>query len=260
MAGVVADCGIAVIRWKKGDNICALLPGGGYAEYATVDGGQCFPLPQGWGFIEGASLPEAICTVWHNVFQRGRLQKGENVLVHGGSSGIGTTAIQLANIWGAKVFATAGSAPKCKACIELGAVACVNYKVADFEESFKSEGVDLILDMVGGNYMEKNIRLLKEEGRLVFINALKGNKLEIDAFTIMQKRIYITGSRLRSRSISFKSDLIEEIVRELMGVFETRQFRPVIFQTFPLQKAYLAHRMMETDTHIGKIILVNCEV
>lgn len=255
VAGVIEQCGNAVERWRKGDKVCALLAGGGYAEYVTVAAGQCLPVPKGYNYTEAASLPETIFTVWHNVFQKGKLQAGEHFLVHGGSSGIGITAIQLAKAFGAKVFATAGSSEKCNTCIFLGADRCVNYKEADFETELKSEGADVILDMIGGDYLPGNIRLLRPEGRLIFINAMKGNKAELDVMAVAYKRLTLTGSTLRNREISFKTALAEEIEARVWPLLENGSFRPVIYQIFPFAQAYKAHELLESSEHIGKIVL-----
>ena len=256
MAGVIEACGAHVERWQKGEAVCALLPGGGYAEYVVVDARHCLPLPQGWSFEEAASLPETVFTVWHNVFQRGQLKAGENFLVHGGSSGIGITAIQLAKALGARVFATAGSAEKCRACEELGAERCLNYKTEDFEEALKPEGLDVILDMVGGDYLPKNLNLLKPDGRLVFINAMQGAKGEFSMMQVMQKRLTLTGSTLRPRDADFKAALAAEIEQHVWPLLEAQKFKPVLSQTFPLEEAAQAHTLMESSAHIGKIVLL----
>jgi NADPH2:quinone reductase len=255
IAGTIVECGLNVSRWKKGDRVCALLSGGGYAEYASVNAGQCLPIPRNWDEIQACTIPETVFTVWHNVFQRGKLVANENLLVHGGSGGIGITAIQLAGAFGAKVFATAGSEEKCKACIEFGAVECINYKEKDFEKEFELSGMDVILDMVGGDYIPKNIRLLRPEGRLVFINSVKGGHGEFDIRTIMKNRLTITGSMLRSREISFKTSLAREIEDRVWPIIESGQFKAVIYKKFPLAEAAAAHALMESSEHIGKIVL-----
>ena len=257
VAGIIEKCGSAVTRWKVGDKLCALLTGGGYAEYVTAPAGQCLPLPKGWNFREAASLPETIFTVWHNVFQIAKLKAGEHFLVHGGSSGIGITAIQLAKAFGATVFATAGSTEKCTACISLGAYDCINYKEVDFETILKLKGVDVILDMIGGNYLPKNIRILRPDGRLVFINAMKGNPTELNVMEVMRKRLIITGSTLRNREVSFKSLLAKEIEEQVWPLLENGNFKPVIYRSFPLQEASKAHEALESSEHIGKIVLIN---
>ncbi|GGN10987.1 oxidoreductase [Dyadobacter beijingensis] len=264
VAGIIEQTGPDVTGWKPGDAVCALLAGGGYAEYALAHEGHCLPVPEGFGseaFIQAASLPETIFTVWHNVFQRGRLLAGERFLVHGGSSGIGITAIQIAKAFGAEVFATAGSDEKCAACDALGADRSINYKTSDFEEVLRKLGADVILDMVGGDYIPKNLRLLREEGRLVFINTMKGGKVkgadEVDFSLIMRKRLTITGSTLRNRGTAFKAALASEIRANVWPVLERGAFKPVIFRTFPLADAAAAHALMESSDHIGKIILLN---
>ncbi len=255
VAGVVETCGAAVRRWKPGDAVCALLAGGGYAEFVAVDTGHCLPIPPGWSFPEAAALPEAIFTVWSNVFQRGRLQAGERFLVHGGSSGIGMMAIQLAKAFGAKVSATAGSDEKCDACTAAGADYSINYQREDFEAALKDEGVDLILDMVGGDYVAKNLRLLQPDGRLVFINALKGGTAGFDVHQVMSRRLSISGSTLRSRESEFKTALAAEIEQRVWPLLGTRKLQPNVFKTFPLPAAADAHRLMESGRHIGKIVL-----
>ncbi|MCF0056805.1 NAD(P)H-quinone oxidoreductase [Dyadobacter sp. CY356] len=258
VAGTVEQIGSEVKNWKIGDRVCALLAGGGYAEYAVVNAQHCLSIPKQISFIEAASLPETVYTVWHNVFQKGKLQSGENFLVHGGSSGIGITAIQLAKGFGAKVFATAGSDEKCEACVSLGADLCINYKNEDFETALKDEGADVILDMVGGDYIPKNLRLLRVDGRMVFINTMKSNKAEgVDFGLIMKNRLTITGSTLRNRDISFKAELTKEILKNVWPLLESGKFKPVIYKEFPLEEAAKAHQLMESSDHIGKIVLTN---
>jgi putative PIG3 family NAD(P)H quinone oxidoreductase len=257
ITGIIESCGNAVTQWKQDDKVCALIPGGGYAEYAIVNASHCLPVPSNLNFAEAASLPETVFTVWHNVFQRGQLKSGENFLVHGGSSGIGITAIQIAKAIDAKVFVTAGSDEKCNACIELGADKCVNYKKENFEDVLKDDGADVILDMIGGDYVPKNIRLLKVDGRLVFINAMKGGKAEFDAIDVMRRRLTITGSTLRNRDAQFKAQLAEQVLQNVWPLIEQGKFKPVIYKTFPLEEASKAHELMESSVHIGKIILLN---
>jgi NADPH:quinone reductase len=237
--------------------VCALLGGGGYAEFALTLEDHCLPIPRGWDFQKAASLPETVLTVWHNVFERGRLKSGEHLLVHGGSSGIGITAIQLGKALGAKVSTTAGNEEKCRACVQLGADRAINYKAEDFEDVLKTEGVDLILDMVGGDYIPKNIRLLKDEGRLVFINAMKGGKAEWNALDIMRRRLTITGSTLRTRNADFKAALTSAVLQHVWPIIEAGDFKAMIYETFPLAEAAKAHELMESGRHIGKIVLVN---
>lgn len=255
VAGVVEAVGAAVTRWQPGDLVCALLGGGGYAEWAVVDARHCLPIPRGWSFTEAASLPETVFTVWHNVFQRGALQPHENFLVHGGSSGIGITAIQLAKAWGARVFTTAGSPEKCTRCLELGADRAINYKTEDFARILQAEGVDVILDMIGGDYINRNISILKPDGRLVFINATQGAKAEINALDLMRRRLTLTGSTLRPRDALFKAALTADIQQQVWPLVESGKFKPVIYQEFPLARAAQAHALMESSQHIGKIVL-----
>ena len=258
VAGIVVQCGAGTTQWKKGDKVCALLAGGGYAEYVTVKEGQCLPVPEGWSFAKAASLPETVCTVWYNVFERGRLQTGESLLVHGGSSGIGITAIQLAKASGCKVFVTVGTDAKGKACLELGADKYINYNIQDFEQELQ-EGADVILDMVGGNYLPKNINILHPEGRLVYINAMKKSTAQLDIPKVMQKRLTITGSTLRSREYAFKKGLIADVLKHVYPIIDSGKFKPVIYKTFPFESAPEAHELMESSEHIGKIILVREE-
>jgi putative PIG3 family NAD(P)H quinone oxidoreductase len=255
VGGVIEQCGPKVNRWKKGDKVCALLSGGGYAEYALAHEGTCLPVPGGWNFTQVSSLPETVFTVWHNVFQRGRLKRDEHFLVHGGSSGIGITAIQLAKAFGAKVFATAGSEEKCKVCLKLGADQCINYKKEDFEEALQSVGIDVILDMVGGDYVAKGVRLLNVDGRMVFINAMKGGDTQLNVLNVMRKRLTLTGSTLRNREVPFKAQLAAEVEKHIWPLLERGQFKPVIYKAYPLQEAAEAHRLMESSEHIGKIVL-----
>ncbi|MEO6549910.1 MAG: NAD(P)H-quinone oxidoreductase [Ferruginibacter sp.] len=242
-------------RWKTGDAVCALLAGGGYATYAVVDARHCLPIPDGFSFEEACTLPETVFTVWHNVFQRGALKANEHFLVHGGSSGIGVTAIQLAKAFGAMVFATAGSDEKCAACMHLGASLCVNYKEADFEKMLMPYRPDVILDMIGGDYTAKNIRLLNDDGRLIFINAMKSNKVEMDIMDLMKRRLTISGSTLRSRNANFKAALAAEIEKLVWPIINNGQFKPVIDRVYALEEASLAHERMESSGHIGKIVL-----
>jgi NADPH2:quinone reductase len=255
IAGIVEARGAQVTRWRPGDAVCALLPAGGYAEYAAVDAWHCLPVPVGLSMVEAAALPETVFTVWHNVFQRGGLRAGETLLVHGGSSGIGTTAVQLARALGSRVAVTAGDETKCSACRELGADWAINYKVQDFEEVLNEEGVDVILDMIGGDYTAKNLRLLNDDGRLVFINATQGSKGEFNALEVMRRRLTITGSTLRPRSADFKAALAAEVERRVWPLIVAGKFRPVIHSTFPLAEAAAAHQLMESSAHIGKIVL-----
>jgi putative PIG3 family NAD(P)H quinone oxidoreductase len=256
VAGVITECGLEVQRWKTGDKVCALIAGGGYAQYAVAYADHCLPIPANWSFAEASSLPETVFTVWHNIFQRGRLQPGENLLVHGGSSGIGITAIQLAKAFKANVFITAGTDEKCEACASLGADICINYNKDDFEQVLNTEGVDVILDMIGGDYVLKNIRLLKTEGRLVFINAMKGGEAVFNVADIMRGRLTITGSTLRNREPEFKAKLAADIEKNVWPLLANKTVKPVIYKQFPLAEAADAHSLMESSEHIGKIVLL----
>jgi NADPH:quinone reductase len=258
VSGTVAALGNNVDRWTIGDEVCALLSGGGYAEYAVAESAACLPLPKGMDLIEAAALPEAIFTVWHNVFDRGHLLPGETLLVHGGTSGIGTTAIQMAKAHGCEVIVTAGTEEKCSACLNLGADLAINYHDQNFVEIIRgrpSKGVDVILDMVGGPYIAKNLQCLRPDGRLVFIAFLGGSKAEVDFMTVMLKRLTITSSTLRSRSIAFKGGIAESVVKTVWPWIEEGQFRPKIDRILPLSEAAQAHRVMESSSHIGKILL-----
>jgi len=255
VAGVIESIGAKEQRWKVGDAVCALLPGAGYAEYAAVDGGHCLPVPSGWSFADAAALPEVVFTVWHNVFQRGRLMPEELFLVHGGSSGVGLAAIQLAHLTGARAFATAGSIEKCHACEEAGAERAINYRQEDFADALKPDGVDVILDMVGGDYVSKNLGLLRPEGRLIFINSVNGAQVGFNVRDVMMRRLTITGSTLRSREAAFKSALAAEVERHVWPLVEAGRFRANVFKTFPMEEVAEAHRLMESSQHIGKIVL-----
>jgi len=255
VAGVIEKTGEKVTAFNPGDKVFALLAGGGYAEYVKAPEGQILPIPDSFSFEEAAGLAETLYTVYHNIFQRAKLQKGERFLVHGGSSGIGITAIQLAKTMGAEVFVTVGSDDKGKKCIELGADHFVNYKKEDFFEVLKDKKIDVILDMIGGSYFEKNINILNEEGRLVYINAMNGNLVTLNIMQMMQKRISIMGSTLRSRDKIFKTALTKEIKEKILPLLAKRHLVPVIHQVFSLEKASEAHKLMESNQHIGKIIL-----
>jgi len=260
VAGTVIKAGADCTQWKVGDKVCALLSGAGYAEYCTVPEGQCLPVPENLSFIEAASLPETYFTVWSNVFDRGRLQPGERLLIHGGSSGIGVAAIQLAKAWGATVYVTAGSEVKCAFCEKLGADNAINYKTESFKDVIKQitqkKGVDVILDMIGGDYTPDNLEVLNEEGRLVLINFMKGDETTIKLSHIMRKRLTVTGSTLRSRDASFKAAIALQLKKYVWPWLSTGTVKPVIHANFPLKEAAAAHRLMESSTHIGKIVLV----
>jgi NADPH2:quinone reductase len=259
IAGTIVDIGANVTRWKVGDKVCALVMGGGYAEYCNVPEGQCLPISENLSFVEAASLPETFFTVWSNVFDRGHLQKGESLLVQGGSSGIGVTAIQMAKAWGCTVYATAGSDEKCKFCEELGAAKAINYKTENFADEIKkvtnNKGVDVILDMIGGDYTAPNLQSLAEEGRLVLINAMKGKDVNIDLSVVMRKRLTITGSMLRSREISFKAAIAQNLEKNIWPLLKSGEIKPIIYKVFPADQAAAAHQLMESSEHIGKMVL-----
>jgi putative PIG3 family NAD(P)H quinone oxidoreductase len=255
-AGTVAAVGPGVSRWKVGDAVCALLPGGGYAEYAVTHQDHALPTPAGLSMAEAAALCETAFTVWSNVFMRGRLKGGERFLVHGGSSGIGTTAIQLAHHFGARVFATAGSAEKCAACEGLGAERAINYRNEDCVEVLRAEGgADLILDMVGGPYLPRNVKALAEDGRLVQIAFLQGPKVELNFALMMVRRLTITGSTLRPQSDAAKAEIAAQLAEHVWPLYAAGRIRLVMDQTFPLEDAAAAHARMEASAHIGKIVL-----
>ena len=255
-SGIIFAIGKNVTNWDVGDEVCALLPGGGYAEYAVTQAGHCLPVPTGMSLKQAAALPETLFTVWSNVFQRGGLKPNEKFLVHGGSSGIGTMAIQLANLFGSEVYATAGSEAKCSACEELGAIRAINYNKEDFLEVIKSiGGVHLILDMVGGAYIEKNIKALVDDGRLVQIAFLKGAKVELNFAQIMTRRLTVTGSTLRPQSDLSKSQIASELLEKIWPLLSTGRINPVINSVFDLNDVSSAHLLMESSKHIGKIVL-----
>ena len=255
-SGIIFAIGENVTNWEVGDEVCALLPGGGYAEYAVTQASHCLPVPTGMSLKQAAALPETLFTVWSNVFQRGGLKPNEKFLVHGGSSGIGTMAIQLANLFGSEVYATAGSDAKCSACEVLGAIRAINYNKEDFLEVIKSiGGVHLILDMVGGAYIEKNIKALVDDGRLVQIAFLKGAKVELNFAQIMTRRLTVTGSTLRPQSDLSKSQIASELLEKIWPLLSTGRINPVINSVFDLNDVSSAHLLMESSKHIGKIVL-----
>ena len=259
VSGTIAAVGENVGDWREGQEVCALVAGGGYAEYCAAPAPQCLPVPRGLGLVEAAALPETFLTVWTNVFERGRLIPGESFLVHGGSSGIGTTAIQLARAFGARVFATAGSVDKCAVCQQLGAERAINYRREDFvsvvKEATGGSGVDVILDMIGGSYAERNQQALAIEGRLVQIGIMEGSKITLDLFQMMVRRQTITGSTLRARSVADKAAIARLVQEKAWPLIEAGSIRTVIDRTFPLAEVAAAHRLMESSQHIGKILL-----
>jgi NADPH2:quinone reductase len=258
VAGIVERTGAMVPHFKAGDEVCALLSGGGYAEYVSVPSLQCLPIPAGLSFEEAAALPETFFTVWNNVFDIGKFEADESVLVHGGSSGIGVAAIQMIKAMGGTVFVTAGTDEKCQACELLGADKAIHYQKEDFvteiNQLTEGKGVDIILDMVGGDYTEKNIKLLKPKGSLIMINAMKGRRAEVDLLQVMARQLLITGSTLRPQSPEHKGQIARNLTTHIWPLIPS-QIKPVIYRSFPLAQAEEAHRLMESSVHIGKIIL-----
>lgn len=259
IAGDIVALGDEVERYRIGDQVMALLAGGGYAEYAVVHETNALPLPKGYGYIEAAAIPETFFTVWHNVFERGGLKSGETLLVHGGSSGIGTTAIQLGKAFGAHVIATAGSPEKCEACLKLGAEKAVNYREEDFvaavKEATGGKGADVILDMVGGDYVDRNYKAAAEDGRIVQIAFLNGAKATVNVGILMTRRLTHTGSTLRPRSVEFKAGIAHQLEAKVWPLLAERQVAPVMDMIFPFKDAWRAHERMESSKHIGKIVL-----
>lgn len=257
IAGEVVATGEATTRYRAGDKLCALVPGGGYAEYCVVAEDNALPVPAGLSLIEAAAIPETYFTVWTNVFQRGRLQPGETILIHGGSSGIGTTAIQLAKAFGSNVVVTAGDDAKCAACLALGADLAINYRKQDFVAVLKEKDIapDVILDMVGADYVARNLRAIAMEGRIVNIAFQKGSKVEIDLMPLMLKRATLTGSTLRPRTVAQKAIIARELEEKVWPLLAQGRCKPQIYKTFPLAEAAEAHRLMESSVHVGKIVL-----
>ena len=259
IAGEIAAVGADVKSWRTGDRVCALVSGGGYAEYCAAPAPQCLPIPAGMDLVHAAAIPETFFTVWTNVFERGRLAAGESILIHGGSSGIGTTAIQLAHALGARVITTAGSDEKCAACASLGADVAINYRTADFvaavREATSGRGVDVVLDMVGGDYLQRNIECLAMDGRLVQIGQLGGATSQINTGLILQRRLWVTGSTLRARSVAEKGAIASAVHKSVWPLLEAGTVHVPVHATFPLAKAAEAHRVMESSAHIGKLVL-----
>ena len=259
VSGEVVAVGAEVSRWKVGDMICALCNGGGYADYTVAPASQCLPIPKGVSVLDAAALPEALFTVWHNVFQRAKLQADEHFLVHGGSSGIGTTAISLATAMGAKVYTTAGSEAKCAACEDLGAIKAVNYKTEAFEtllaDASNEHGMDVILDMVGGDYVQKDIKLAAADGRIVFIAFQAGFNAELNFLPVLMKRLTLTASTLRAQSAEQKAKMATEIEEQVLPLYSKGAIKPVIDQVFPFEDIAAAHARMESGAHIGKLLL-----
>jgi NADPH2:quinone reductase len=258
VAGEIAALGENVTDWKLGDKVCALVNGGGYAEYAVAPAAQCLPIPNGFSYVQAASLPETFFTVWHNLFQRANLKSGETLLIHGGTSGVGTTAIQLAITCGVNVFATAGSAEKCEAIKALGALA-IHYREQDFVAEVKAEtqgkGADVILDMVGGDYIQRNFSAAAKDGRIVNIAFLNGSKTEVDFMPLMLKRLTLTGSTLRGQSVHIKATIAQELKQHVWPLLNQQKIKPIIDSVFPFSEVVKAHERMESSLHIGKIVL-----
>lgn len=260
IAGTIETVGSSAGAWKVGDAVCALVAGGGYAEFCVAPAAQCLRVPKALTITEAAAVPETFFTVWTNVFERARLSRGESILIHGGSSGIGTVAIQLARAFGARVFATAGSPEKCALCQQLGAERAINYRTEDFVAVLRDSthgGVDVVLDMVGAEYFARNIDVLAVEGRLVQIATQRGAKTELSLPTIMQRRLTITGSTLRSRPVEQKGAIARALLEHVWPLLDAGTVKPVVYRTFELRRAGEAHRLMESGTHMGKIVLVN---
>jgi NADPH:quinone reductase len=259
IAGEVVALGSGTSRYRIGDKVCALVAGGGYAEYCTVAEANALPVPKGLTLAEAAAIPETFFTVWTNVFERGALKRGETLLVHGGSSGIGTTAIMLGAAMGARVFATAGSDEKCRACEALGAERAINYRSEDFADvvlaATGKKGADVVLDMVGGDYIARNIKVAARDGRIVNIAYLNGSKAEIDFLPVMLKRLTLTGSTLRIRPVAEKAKIAEALEKHVWPLIEEGKVKPQLFRAFPLKDAAAAHALIESSAHIGKIVL-----
>ena len=259
-SGTVVRTGDGVSQWQVGDQVCALMVGDGYSEYAAAPAVQCLPVPVGVSLVDAGGLPETFATVWTNVFERMQLQAGEVLLLQGGTSGIGITAIQLAKTFGAKVLATAGTGEKCRACVDYGADVAINYRTQDFvqigKEFTNGRGVDAILDMVGGNYIPPQLDLLAQEGRLCFVALMQGSRVEVDFGLIQRKHLTVTGSTLRPRTVAQKAVIIAALKETVWPLWASRKLRPFTYRQFPLVQAAEAHRLMESSRHIGKIVLV----
>jgi len=260
VAGTIESVATDVREWRAGDRVCALVSGGGYAEYVAAPAPQCLPIPRPLDFVSAAAIPETFFTVWTNVFERGRLQPSESILVHGGASGIGTAAIQLARAFGSTVFATAGTAEKCAACERLGAALAINYRETDFVSATRDatggRGVDVVLDIVGGDYVARNLDVLAMDGRLVQIAVIGGARAQLNLVPVLQRRLTLTGSTLRPRTVAEKGAIARGLRERVWPLFDAGTIAPVVHATFPLRAAAEAHRMMEADTHIGKLVLV----
>jgi putative PIG3 family NAD(P)H quinone oxidoreductase len=259
VAGEVLAVGADVKNWQAGDKICALTHGGGYADYTVAPVSQCLPIPEGFSMAEAAALPEALLTVWHNIFQRAALQTGEKVLIHGGASGIGTLGIAICKALGSEVYTTAGSDEKCQALQKLGATRAINYKTEDFEQVITELGlkdkINVILDMVGGDFIQKNINIAAPEGRIVYISFIRGFSAEVNFAPLLMKRLTVTGSTLRAQTFAQKAVMVEEILQHVYPHLESGAVRPIVDRVFPLEEVAQAHSLMQSGQHMGKIIL-----
>ena len=256
VAGIIEQVGKDVKHQYVGQQVCALVPGGGYAEYVAVDAGSCLPKPSGISLEDAAALPETLFTVWHNIFQRGKLKPGEDVFIYGGSGGIGSMAIQLVNLYGSRAYTMASSIEKELYCISLGAIRVVKQEKCNILEVLGENSMDVVLDSVGGEYLDVNLNLLRTEGRLIYINAMNGNHPSLNIMKVMQKRLHITGSTLRNRSYSFKKELAQDIIQNAYPLIESPQFKSLVNYTFPMEKVVEAHQLMESREFTGKIILL----
>ena len=255
VSGEITEIGSAVKVKKVGDKVCALIADGGYAEYVAVDSSHCLPIPEGISLTDAAAIPETVFTVWFNVFHLGKLQPGEKLLIHGGTSGIGTMGLQMAKAWGCKTYSTAGSEDKIDFLQKMGIDKVINYKNEAFEEVLKDEKIDIILDMVGGDYTQKNLDILNKKGRLCYINGMKSMDVNINLRTIMANNLTVTGSFLKPQTADVKTQITKEVEKNIWPMFHSKEIHPIIYKTFPLAEAAEAHRLMESSEHIGKILL-----
>lgn len=255
VSGEITEVGENVTDKKVGDKVCALISGGGYAEFAAVESSHCLPIPEGISLEDAAAIPETVFTVWFDVFHLGKLQAGEKLLIHGGTSGIGTMGLQMAKAWGCETYSTAGTDEKVDFLKNLGVDHVINYKKENFEEVWKDEKIDVILDMVGGDYTQKNLEILNKKGRLVYINGMKSSNVNINLRTLMAKNLLLTGSFLKPQTDDIKTQIAEDVAKNIWPMFESKKIKPIIYKTFPLAEAAEAHKLMESSAHIGKILL-----
>lgn len=255
VSGEITEIGSAVKEKKVGDKVCALIADGGYAEYVAVDSSHCLPIPEGISLTDASAIPETVFTVWFNVFHLGKLQPGEKLLIHGGTSGIGTMGLQMAKAWGCKTYTTAGTEDKVDFLQKMGVDHVINYKKEAFEEVLKEEKIDVILDMVGGDYTQKNLEILNKKGRLCYINGMKSTDVNINLRTIMAKNLTLTGSFLKPQTAEVKSQIAKDVEKNIWPMFHSKKIHPIIYKIFPLEEAAEAHRLMESSEHIGKILL-----